>query len=284
MHTANGDSCIAFAVQLLAFGVQADAFLFSLNMHLSSSAETMSFMIFDTTRLQGCSSGQHTGIHRPSLHSATNSRSPTMAGGKTTSNGSHRFEMSATQPHSYLHAVPQEIRDMIYAFAVISPTPLSARVLLRDIDTADDTTSPEQTPPHAATTTLTQLKITPSQPPLALIDRQTRAEVLALFYNSNTFLFRLHDLWPGTLRAWQSTLRHTNYPALARQIQHIALEKFVRKTCTPQALEQREQHLYRIRIASQPGDAALKVRFEADLAGVRACALESAEVRGRCGE
>jgi hypothetical protein len=81
---------------------------------------------------------------------------------------------------------------MIFAFAVGSPTPIPARIHLRDV--AVDTSSsalardPESSRSSSSPSTFTTLvKITPAQPALSHVDRATRVTVLRIFYEQNTF-------------------------------------------------------------------------------------------------
>lgn len=50
----------------------------------------------------------------------------------TTTNTSQQLAMPSAQPNSRLHRLPQELKEMIFSFVVISPTPIPARVHLRD--------------------------------------------------------------------------------------------------------------------------------------------------------
>lgn len=47
--------------------------------------------------------------------------------------GIRQITPKEAQPHSHFHDLPAEVRVMIYRLVVISPTPLPARVLLRDV-------------------------------------------------------------------------------------------------------------------------------------------------------
>lgn len=204
------------------------------------------------------------------------------------SNANSRLEMSSTQPNSRLHALPQELQEMIFAFAVVSLNPIPARVHLKDIETTadndddDDDTNPSDGSSPTIFTTL--VKIDPSQPALSRIDGQTRPAALRIFYTQNTFLFRAHAYVEGPLRKWLDATEHT-YAPQARTIRRVLLEMGVAKTCdgAPQPLvtsrrgrPDQQRHLYRVLVAQQPGDEGVRVRFGADLAVMCSCAMRTA--------
>ena len=175
--------------------------------------------------------------------------------------------LSLSKPKNRLQELPQELRDMIYGYAVTSPSPIASRIHLRDVEVLSSGTDSD------ASDTTTEIKISPPQPPLSMVDRSTRTATLRLFYTENTFLFRMHNLDLSPLRTW---LRATNdgYTDDRHLIRHVAIERSVLKTCAQSPT--RSKHTYRIRIDSRTGSADLQVRFEGDLANECACALQSA--------
>lgn len=158
---------------------------------------------------------------------------------------------------------------MVYGYAVKSGTPIASRINLRDVEVlssgADSDTGD----------IITEIKISPPQPALSLVNHSTRAETLRLFYTENTFLFRTHSLDLCPLRTW---LRATNddYTDEKHNIRHVAIERSVLKTCEQSPTRSKKQHTYRIRIDSRPGSTDLQVRFEGDLAHECDCTLQAA--------
>lgn len=149
----------------------------------------------------------------------------------TTTNTTQQVAMSLVQPNSRLHALPQELQEMIFSFVVISPNPIPARVHLRDIETFsdDDDDDDDSTNSHPSdsdnspTTFATRVKITPSQPALSRTDRRTRPTVLRIFYTQNTFLFRAHAYAESPLRNWLDATE-CNYAPEARLVRRVMLE------------------------------------------------------------
>lgn len=139
--------------------------------------------------------------------------------------------LASTQPNSRLHRLPIELQEMIFAFAVVSPTPIPARVHLKDIETsADSSSSSSSTDDDTSNTAFTTLvKIDPSQPALSRVDMHTRPIVLRIFYTQNTFLFRTHAYVEGPLRKWLDATEH-NYAPQARLMQRVLLEMDTAKT------------------------------------------------------
>lgn len=170
------------------------------------------------------------------------------------------------QPHSHFHDLPAEVRVMIYRLVVISPSPLPARILLRDVEETTDSLRTEE-----STTFITQYKITPEQPAISRTDRSIRDEVLRIFYTANTFLFRMHNYAYSPLHKWLEAT-HANYTALARSIRHVALERSVKKKCTRYELSTTSKHVYCI-VIDVDEDEKISVRFEKDLAAHCACTL-----------
>jgi hypothetical protein len=201
-----------------------------------------------------------------------------------------RLGMVQPRPVNRLQTLPQELRDMIYTLVVVSPIPIPARVHLRDISTsAEDTdTDPDSNDSSSSSnsaTFTTCAKISPGQPALSRVDRATRAVVLRIFYEQNTFLFRAHTYDHSPLRTWlMATSR--NYTPATRLIRHVVLETTARKTCGPRPptlpqpqpsmASKQERHLYRVLVSAKPGDEDLTVRFDADLAVMCGCALRTA--------
>jgi hypothetical protein len=194
-----------------------------------------------------------------------------MAEDTTTTNTTQQVAMSLAQPNSRLHALPQELQEMIFSFVVISPNPIPARVHLRDIETfSDDDDDDDSTNSNASesdnspTNFATRVKITPSQPALSRIDRQTRPAVLRLFSTE------------------------CNYAPEARLVRRVMLEMSVAKTCgvqpQPRLLvssrlrgrREPQQHLYRVLVCERSGDEGVCVRFGADLAVMCSCAMRMA--------
>ena len=197
---------------------------------------------------------------------------------ENTHNTLQSSEPAKPQPNSRLHALPQELQDIIYALVVVSPTPIPARIHLRDVATkTSDLTNPF--------TTLA--KVEPTQPALSRLDRETRPAVLRIFYEQNTFLFRTHTYDQQPLHTWFEATQH-DYTPTVRLIRRVMLEMSVRKTCgvPPQPLPQflprpmgkvrEEQHLYHVLVAARPGEEGLRVRFKADLAVMCSCAMRAA--------
>ena len=209
----------------------------------------------------------------------------------TTTNTTQQLAMSLAQPNSRLHALPQELQEMIFSFVVISPNPIPARVHLRDIETFSDddnsTISNSSDSNNSPTNFATRVKITPSQPALSRTDRQTRPAVLRLFYTQNTFLFRAHAYAEGPLRNWLDATE-CNYAPEARLVRRVMLEMSVAKTCgvqpQPRLLvssrlrgrREPQQHLYRVLVCERSGDEGVRVRFGADLAVMCSCAMRMA--------
>jgi hypothetical protein len=204
-----------------------------------------------------------------------------------TSNKKPRLEMSPTQPLSPLHDLPQELQEIIFAFAVVSPTPIPARIHLKDFETPADNIDSDDS---SNTTFITRVRIEPSQPALSRTDKQTRLTVLRIFYTQNTFLFRGHSYQSGPLHKWLTATAH-NYAPEARQMRRVMLEMGVNKTCGAQqqqpqplllvpgrrATPDQQRHLYRVLVAEQPGgDEGVRVRFGADLAVTCSCAMRTA--------
>jgi len=181
---------------------------------------------------------------------------------------------------------------MIFSFAVVSPTPIPARVHLRDVeidadddfDTNSNSTGDSST--HSATFT-TLVKVTPRQPALSRIDTETRPTVLRIFYTQNTFLFRAHAYDEAPLRNWLDATA-LNYAPEARLIRRVLLEMSTAKTCGVQpqrglflssrlqGLRAPQQHLYRVLVSERPGDEGARARFGADLAVMCSCAMRTA--------
>jgi len=223
-----------------------------------------------------------------------------MAEDTTSSNTAQ--QLATTQPNSRLHALPQELKEMIFAFAVVSPTPIPARVHLKDIEESstdsssspssnDDTTSCSSDS-ISTPTFKTLVKIDPTQPALSCIDSETRPTVLRIFYTQNTFLFRAHAYVEGPLRKWLDATEH-NYAPEARMIRRVLLEMSVAKTCgaqqsqflQPLVVSRRgtpdlPRHLYRVQISQQsntsPSPEGVRLRFGADLAVMCSCAMRTA--------
>jgi hypothetical protein len=216
------------------------------------------------------------------------------------------------QPHSRLHALPAEICDMIYEFAVVSPDYLPASITTRTVRVRESLTAERS-----------QTRILPSQPPLSCTDRQIRTEVLRVFYQRNTFVFPITPLmqnplycWLFVLRPGGATLGRDAYAGgAARLIERVAIERKVRQSCV-QHVEDRDAleepvHTYRIVVGlekekrreedqqdqqqhhhhhqqerqqqQRPHSSssthhryALTVHFEADLSPVCACTLRLA--------
>ena len=117
----------------------------------------------------------------------------------TTTNTAQQLTMSPAQPTSRLHGLPQELKELVFSFAVALSMPIPARVHLRDVeidadaDDDSDTTSNSTRDSSTSSATFTTLvKVTPRQPALCRIDTGTRPTVLRIFYTQNTFLFRAH--------------------------------------------------------------------------------------------
>lgn len=199
----------------------------------------------------------------------------------TTTNTAQQLTMSPAQPTSHLHGLPQELQEMIFSFVVVSPTPIPARINLKEFETsADNTYSNSNSSGSSSTAFTTRVKISPSQPALSRVDKQTRATVLRIFYTQNTFLFRGHRYQSGPLHKWL-TATAQNYAPEARLLRRVMFETSVRKTCgaasTPAGSDAGEQHhLYRMLVSAQPGDEGVRVRFGADLAVMCSCAMRTA--------
>lgn len=208
----------------------------------------------------------------------------------TTTNAQH---FASTQPNSRLHRFPIELQGMIFAFVVISPTPIPARVHLKDVETPsdnadsnDDISNADSNDGSSPATFTTLVKIDPSQPALSRIDSHTRPIVLRIFYTKNTFLFRTHAYVEGPLRKWLDATEH-NYAPEARMIRRVMLEMSVAKTCGVQPQPQllvtsrrgtpnQQRHLYHVLVSEQPGDEGVRVGFGADLAAMCGCAMRTA--------
>ena len=210
----------------------------------------------------------------------------------TTTNTAQQLAMPSTQPNSRLHRLPQELKEMIFSFAVVSTTPIPARVHLRDveIDADDDFDTNSNSTGDSSTgsaTFTTLVKITPSQPALSRIDTETRPTVLRIFYTQNTFLFRAHAYDEAPLRNWLDATA-LNYAPEARLIRRVLLEMSTAKTCGAQpqrrlflssrlqGLRAPQQHLYRVLVSQRPGDEGVRVRFGLDLAVMCSCAMRTA--------
>lgn len=185
---------------------------------------------------------------------------------------------------------------MIFAFAVVSPTPILARIHLKDFETPADNIDSDDS---RNTTFITRVRIEHSQPALSRIDKQTHRTILRIFYTQNTFLFRRHSYQPGTLHKWLAVTAH-NYAPEARQMRRMMLEMSVNKTCAVQQQRQQQQepqplllvpgrratpdqqrHLYRVLVAQQPGgEGGVRVRFDSDLAVICSCAMRAAAADG----
>ena len=117
------------------------------------------------------------------------------------------------QPHSRLHALPPEIRDMIYEYAIVSPN----HIPTFNITTTTNVQTPVSTPTPQerwrrnprGKFTLNNKSLDPSprppkprrthrvfitQPPLFYVDRSTRSELVRIYHRNNTFLFRITPL------------------------------------------------------------------------------------------
>jgi hypothetical protein len=167
---------------------------------------------------------------------------------------------------------------MIFAFAVVSSTPIPARIHLKDFETpADNSTSDDS----STTAFTTRVRVEPSQPALSYVDKQTRATVLHIFYTQNTFLFRCHSYQTSPLHKWLTATAH-NYAPEARLIRRVMLEISVNKTCGDAAAlpltnsRSGEQHVYRVLVSETPGVEGVRVRFGADLAVMCSCAMREA--------
>lgn len=183
------------------------------------------------------------------------------------------------QPRSRFHDLPAEVRVMIYRLVVVSPTPLPARVLLRDVEETTNSSKPEE-----STTFTTQYKVTPGQPAIARTDRTIRDEVLRVFYAENTFLFRIHALDTNPVRTWleATSKRIKGYTTMVQSIHRVTLER--NKPCT-MVTHSTVKHLYRIAIKQHVLDEKLSVRLEEDMAIFCACAIKacaSMKERGTC--
>jgi hypothetical protein len=186
-----------------------------------------------------------------------------------------KVEMSPTQPHSLLHALPREPQDAIFALAVVSPKPLPSLVRLRDEPNQGETD-------ESSALVIKQVLVTPTQPAFSRVDRSTHASALRSFYTGNTFLFSDHRFDRSPLRNWIDTVTSKGiaYGDAAKLVRSVVLEKRVRKTCglrsQPRPYHQpHEEHVYRIAVTAQ-ADGALSVEFGADLAGICACTMRTA--------
>ena len=125
------------------------------------------------------------------------------------------------QPHSRLHALPIELRAMIYEYAVISPdyipaitAPIASRRTPvvpshgKGIQNRGFLSTPAPLPKEPQRTHLTTLSQT---------DRATRAEVLPIFYGRNTLLFRITPLVRSPLQSWLDVTGLAGGPFLARK-------------------------------------------------------------------
>jgi hypothetical protein len=186
-----------------------------------------------------------------------------------------KVEMSPTQPHSLLHALPREPQDAIFALAVVSPKPLPSLVRLRDEPNQGETD-------ESSALVIKQVLVTPTQPAFSRVDRSTHASALRSFYTGNTFLFSDHRFDRSPLRNWIDTVTSKGiaYGDAAKLVRSVVLEKRVRKTCglrsQPRPYHQpHEEHVYRIAVTAQ-ADGALSVEFGADLAGICTCTMRPA--------
>jgi hypothetical protein len=200
-----------------------------------------------------------------------------MPSDSTTTSSNSRIG-ATEQPYSRLHALPPEIRDLIYAFAVVSPDHIPAGIAARKIKVVPgppaaegggggrsqqqkNTLSWHQAP--EALKTQQYYRILPSQPPLSCTDRATRTEVLRIFYKRNTFLFRVTPQIPDPVCRWlqvmglgNTTFGRTAYAGgAAKLIERVAVERRVRKACVQvQHVEGAEEavgalvpvHVYRV--------------------------------------
>ena len=148
------------------------------------------------------------------------------------------------QPHSRLHALPIELRAMIYEYAVISPdyipaitAPIASRRTPvvpshgKGIQNRGFLSTPAPLPKEPQRTHLTTLSQT---------DRATRAEVLPIFYGRNTFLFRITPLVRSPLQSWldvtgsggRTFFGEEDFAGgAAKWIERVAIERQVEKAC-----------------------------------------------------
>ncbi|KAM0697679.1 hypothetical protein Q7P36_002533 [Cladosporium allicinum] len=153
------------------------------------------------------------------------------------------------QPHSRLHALPIELRAMIYEYAVISPdyipaitAPIAPRRTPeipsrgKRFPSRGFLRTPAPLPKEPQRTHLTTLP----QPPLSQTDRATRAEVLPIFYGRNTLLFRITPLVRSPLQSWldvtgsggRAFFGEEDFAGgAARWIERVAIERQVEKAC-----------------------------------------------------
>jgi hypothetical protein len=200
----------------------------------------------------------------------------------TTTSKSRRIG-TIEQPHSRLHALPPEIRDMIYELVVVSPDHIpiniaavptvnpptsvpsrfaQARGSGRGFTTKKPSKPRRQTPQRPSHNFLC------AQPPLACIDRSTRTEVLRIFFQRNTFLFRVTSPVSKPLQTWLDATAPRGVGSgssrddgnddgydyaggAARLIERVAIEREVPKTCVVQRVEDRslvgeEVHTWRV--------------------------------------
>lgn len=159
-------------------------------------------------------------------------------------------------PNGLLQRLPPELRTMIYEFAVASPRPLKALMA-----SSFEEIATEHGKKEAYVT-----RIRPSQPALALVDRQTRTEVLPIFYSRNAFLFG-PNLTHLPFKLWVSNLSANTEAHLTT----VILMKRV-PICHTNRQAAGHGHIFQVRLSKQPGKV-LDIQFQHAAATACPCDL-----------
>ena len=263
--------------------------LFSLSLSLSlSHTHKHSFLpTLDTTSIELPALPRFNSNTTMPSRVPTSATMPSDTGNTTTITTTSKSSRIGTieQPHSRLHALPPEIRDMIYELAVVSPDHIPVNIAAvptlnppapvpsrfaqaRRGSGRGFTTKKPFRPLHRNPQRPTSHNFLCYQPPLACIDRSTRTEVLRIYFQRNTFLFRVTSPVSKPLQTWLDATAPRGVGSgssgddgnddgydyaggAARLIERVAIEREVPKTCVVQRVEDRSQiegevHTWRI--------------------------------------